>query len=101
MVMLNEHNIESFIRKNRNAFSVYRPPENHQDKFFMKLNRSFRHIISIVPYLIRVGIGTIVIFIASIVVWNNAIRKDRNIITLKDKITLVINRIIPMEQKNK
>jgi hypothetical protein len=100
MVMLNENNIESFIRKNRNAFSAYRPPENHQDKFFMKLNRRIRHIISIVPYLIRVAIGTLIIFIASIMVWNNYIRKDRDRITLKEKVTLVLKKLTPSSAKD-
>jgi hypothetical protein len=85
--------IEDFIRENRDKFSVYRPSENHLEKFLSKINFRIRQIISIVPYLIKVAVTTVIIFIASVVIWNNYIRKDRNEITLKNKITLVINRI--------
>jgi hypothetical protein len=93
MVMLNEENIESFIRENKAKFSVYRPPEGHLEIFLFKLNYRIRHIISIVPYLIRVAVATVIIFASSIIVWNNYIRKDRHEITLKNKICVVINRL--------
>jgi hypothetical protein len=93
MVKLNEDSIESFIRSNKDKFGVYRPPDNHAEKFLFKLNYQIRKIISIVPYLIRVAVATIIIFIASISVWDNFLRKDRNEITLRNKISLVINKI--------
>ena len=92
--MLNEDSIENFIRDNKDKFGVYRPPDNHLEKFLFKLNCRIREIISIVPYLIRVAVVTVIIFIASIAIWNNFIRKDRHEITLKNKISLVINKII-------
>jgi hypothetical protein len=85
--------IEDFIRDNKDKFSVYRPSESHLDTFLSKINFRIRHIISIVPYLIKVSVATVIIFIASVVIWNNYIRNDRNEITLKNKITLVINQI--------
>jgi hypothetical protein len=91
--MLDGDSIEDFIRENKEKFDVYRPPENHLEKFLMRLNYSIRHIMSITPYLLRLGIATILIFAASILVWNNFIRKDRNEISLKNKISVVINRI--------
>ena len=93
MTRLTEDNIESFIRKNKEQFEVYHPPENHLDKFWLKLTLSIRQVISIVPYLTRVAIATVLIFIASVIVWNNFIRKDREIMSLGDKITLVFYRL--------
>jgi hypothetical protein len=93
MVMLNEDSIEDFIRDNKDKFGVYRPPDNHLEKFLFKLNYKIREIINIVPYLLRVGVVTVIIFIASIVAWNNFIRKDRQQITLRNKISLVITKI--------
>jgi hypothetical protein len=93
MAKLNEDNIEIFIRENKDKFGIYRPPDSHLEKFLFKLNYRLRHIISIVPYLIRVSIATIIIFLASILIWNNYIRKDRNEVTLRNKISLVIHKI--------
>jgi hypothetical protein len=93
MAKLNEDNIEIFIRENKDKFGIYRPPDSHLEKFLFKLHYRLRHIISIVPYLIRVTIATIIIFLASILIWNNYIRKDRNEVTLRNKISLVIHKI--------
>jgi hypothetical protein len=93
MVRLNEDSIESFIRENKDKFNVCHPPDKHLEKFFLILNLRLRHIINIVPYLIRVAVATVIIFLASILIWNNYIRKDRDEITLLNKITLVINKI--------
>jgi hypothetical protein len=91
--MFNEDTIETFIRKNKEKFCVYHPSESHLERFLFKTKYRIRHFISIVPYLIRAAIATVIIFIASIIIWNNYIRKDRHEITLKNKISLVINRI--------
>jgi len=91
--MQNADNLEKFIRENRDKFGVYRPPDGHMENFLFKLNYRIRHMINIVPYLLRVAIGTIIIFVASILVWNNYIRKDRNEITLGIKISMVIKQI--------
>ena len=50
-------------------------------------------MISIVPYLIRLAIASILIFTASIIIWNNYIRKDSHEISLGNKITLVVKKI--------
>ena len=91
----NEDTIETFIRENKDRFGIYRPSDNHMDKFLFKIRHRIRQFISIVPYLIRVAFATVIIFIASIITWNNYIRKDRHEITLKNKISLVINKITP------
>jgi len=88
--MTNNDNIEKFIRENRDKFAVDQPHNNHMEKFLTKLNTKILHIISIVPYLIRVAIVTVLIFTASLLIWNNYIRKDRHEITLRNKITSVI-----------
>jgi hypothetical protein len=93
MVRLSEENIEEFIRKNKSKFEVYPPPDKNMDRFFLKLNYHIKHMISIVPYLIRVTIATVIIFTVSVIVWNNYIRKDRYEISLGKKITLVIERV--------
>ena len=93
MVMLNENNIENFIRENKNQFEVYFPPVSHLEKFLFKLNYRIKHIVNIVPYLIRVAVVTVTIFISSIIVWNNYIRKDREEISLRDKITGINDKV--------
>jgi hypothetical protein len=92
-VKYNEESIESFIRQNKEKFGVYHPPDGHMEKFLFKIKYRIRYIINIVPYLIRLGIASILIFTASIIVWNDYIRKDRHEISLKNKITLVIKKI--------
>jgi hypothetical protein len=89
MKELDEDNLENFIRQNREKFDVYRPPENHLNKFLVRLQLKVKQVISIVPYLVRVAIVTVIIFTASIIVWNNYIRKDRHEVTLKQKIVNV------------
>jgi hypothetical protein len=93
MVMLNEDTIEKFIRENKDKFSVYRPPDSHLEIFLFKINNRIRHIINIIPYLIRVAVATVIIFVASIIIWNNYIRKDRHEVTLRNKISLIITKI--------
>ena len=85
--------IESFIRENKEKFEAEGPPENHMDRFLLKLNQRIRHIINIVPYLVKVAVATVLIFAVSIIGWNNFIRKDRHEISLKNKTSIVINRI--------
>jgi len=92
MPSINEKNIENFIRKNKDIFGDYRLPDNHLERFMYKLNNRIRNIISIVPYLIKVTIATIIIFAASIIIWNNYIRKDRHDITLRNKISFIVSK---------
>ena len=93
IVMVKKDNIEKFIIENREKFIQYNPPESHMEKFLLKLDLRLRHVISIVPYLIRVALITATIFIGSVLIWNNFIRKDRDEISLGNKISLVIEKI--------
>lgn len=83
-------NIEDFIRDHKDEFNTQFVDERHEDKFLVKLSRRFKKIISIVPYLIRVFIVAIIVFTASIYVWNSYLRKDRHEITLKQKIENIV-----------
>jgi len=85
-------NLEKMIWENRSMFDNETPPENHEEKFLFKLKLKFKELVSIVPYLIRVAIVTVIVFVASIIVWNNCIRKDRHEVTLKQKIENVFKR---------
>ena len=85
-----EEEIEQFILDNRDKFPSCNLPDRHEDKFLRKLAERFKKIISIVPYLIRVAAATVIIFILSIWSWNLWIRKDRNEVTLKQKIENII-----------
>jgi hypothetical protein len=91
--MHNSDAIEKFIRENRDKFSDYGPQDSHMEKFLFRLNNKIRQINSIVPHLIKVAVVTVAFFLASVIIWNNHIRKDRDVISLKDKISLVINQI--------
>lgn len=93
MVRLNENSLEKFIRSNRDEFNASDPADNHMDKFFFRLRYGISHFVSIVPHLVRVAVMTMIVFTASVVVWNTFIRKDRHEITLGEKITLVITKI--------
>lgn len=82
--------IEDFIRENKEKFDENFINEHHEEKFLIKLVNRFKKIINIVPYLLRVLVVTIIIFILSIWVWNSYIRKDRHEVTLKEKINNVL-----------
>ena len=94
MGTLNQDNIERFISENRDKFGDYNPPENHLNKFLYKLNARIKHFISIVPYLVKVAVATSVIFVASLLIWNNFLRKDRDAISLGDKVSLEFYRLV-------
>jgi hypothetical protein len=85
--------IEDIMVENRYIINDKLPSPNHEEKFLSKLQRRFRKLISIVPYLLWVLLVTILINIIGIIVWNNFIRKDRHEITLKEKVTNIINKI--------
>jgi len=94
MGTLNQDTLEKFISENRDKFGDYNPPENHSNRFLFKLNQRIKQLISIVPYLVKVAVVTVVISIASLLVWNNFIRKDRDAISLRDKVSLEFYRLL-------
>jgi hypothetical protein len=54
------------------------PSENHEEKFLTKLQSRFKEYVSITPYLVKVAIVTIVIFIASGLMWYSFLRPDKD-----------------------
>lgn len=86
--------IETFIRENRDKFTVYNPPVNHTKKFLLRLNLRMRHFISIAPHLARVALVTLIIFAASFLVFNNFIKREPAFINAKVKITLLIRDLL-------
>lgn len=86
-----EENIETFIIDNREKFDRYDPSTYHSDHFLNMLHNKFKKLISIVPYLVRVGIATIAIFAISIWLWHAYIRHDKHVVAVKHKIENVIN----------
>ncbi len=64
-----EDQLEKFIRDNKDKFDIYHPDPAHNQHFLKKLLNKFREVISIVPYLVKVGIATILIFALSFLIW--------------------------------
>jgi len=64
-----EEELEKFIRDNKDKFDVYQPEPNHNQHFLNKLINKFKEVINIVPYIVKVGIATILIFILSFLLW--------------------------------
>ena len=78
-----EQELEKFIRKNKDQFDVYQPDPRHNQQFLEKLINKFKKVISIVPYLVKVGIATILIFFLSFLVWKTFIAPPLTHISLK------------------
>jgi hypothetical protein len=78
-----EEELEKFIRDNKDKFDVYQPEPDHNQHFLNKLFNKFKEVISIVPYLVKVGIATILIFILSFGVWKIYIAPPLTRISLK------------------
>jgi len=69
MKKLEEEELEKFIRENKDKFDVNEPESNHDQHFLNKLINKFKEVINIVPYLVKVGLATILIFILSFFIW--------------------------------
>jgi len=78
-----EQELEKFIRDNKDKFDIYQPEPNHNQHFLNKLINRFKEVINIVPYLAKVGIATILIFILSFLVWRTYICPPLTHISLK------------------
>ncbi|MCX6260920.1 MAG: hypothetical protein NTY95_08785, partial [Bacteroidia bacterium] len=78
-----DEELEKFIRDNKDKFDVYQPESNHNQHFLNKLINKFKEVINIVPYLVKVGITTILIFILSFLLWRTYICPPLSHISLK------------------
>jgi hypothetical protein len=73
MKNLEEQELEKFIRDNKEKFDVYQPEPDHDQHFLNKLIKKFKEVVNIVPYIVKVGIATILIFILSFLLWRTYI----------------------------
>jgi hypothetical protein len=69
MKKLDEKELEKFIRENKDKFDIYEPESSHNQHFLKKLINKFREVINIVPYLVKAGLATIMVFIISFLLW--------------------------------
>jgi hypothetical protein len=69
MKIQEEEDLEKFIRANKDKFDIYEPESGHNQHFFNKLINKFKAVINIVPYLVKLGLATILIFIFSFLIW--------------------------------
>lgn len=83
MKNLEEEELEKFIRDNKNKFDIYQPKPNHDQHFLNKLIKKFKEVINIVPYLVKVGVATVLIFILSFLVWRTYISPPLTRISFK------------------
>jgi len=80
-------NIEDIIRENKDLFNGAEPSEGHFRRFEMKLQMRFSTGTikrSIVPYLLKAAVVTLLVTLSSLWTWDNFIRPDRNKMTLGD-----------------
>jgi hypothetical protein len=77
--------IEDIIRNNRDFFEEKEPSEGHFDRFSVKLeirSNSRANKRSIVPYLLRAAVVTLLVTLSSLWTWDHFIRKDTGRMTL-------------------
>ena len=80
-------NIEELIRSSKDFFEEAEPSEGHLERFNRKLEIRFgaRTIKrSIVPYLLKAAVVTLLVTLSSLWTWDHFIRSDRNRMTLGD-----------------
>lgn len=72
-------NIEDIIRENRDLFEDREPIEGHLDRFNWKLEKRLHSNAirrSIVPYLLRAAVVTLLVTLSSLWAWDHFIRTD-------------------------
>jgi hypothetical protein len=78
-------NIEDIIRSNKDFFDEAEPSIGHLERFNRKLESRFGTGIikrSIVPYLLKAAVVTLLVTLSSLWTWDHFIRSDRNRMTL-------------------
>jgi hypothetical protein len=79
--------IDEIIGNNRDHFDGKEPSEGHFERFEMKLERRFHgrgQKTSIVPYMLRAAVVTLLITLSSLWIWDNFIRPGSRRMTLGD-----------------
>jgi hypothetical protein len=78
-------NIDEIIRNNRDLFEGNEPMDGHLDRFNWKLEKRLHSGSvkrSIVPYLLKAAVVTVLVTLSSLWTWDNFIRKDNQGMTL-------------------
>ena len=83
MKSLREEELEKFIRDNKEKFDISEPESDHGQHFLKKLVKKFKEVINIVPYLVKVGLATILVFFLSFLIWRAYICPPLTRISLK------------------
>ena len=73
-----EEELEKFIKENRDKLIKSKPTAGHEIKFMTKLQLRVKSFIDLTPYLVKVAIVTVIIFIASSLIWYSFFRIDKN-----------------------
>jgi len=80
--------IEEIIRSNRDFFEAGEPSKGHLERFSRKLELRFGSMTpvkrSIVPYLLKAAVVTLLVTLSSLWTWDNFIRPDRTRMALGD-----------------
>jgi len=78
-------NIDDIIRSNKDFFEDAEPSEGHMERFNRKLEMRFQVATvkrSIVPYLLKAAVVTLLITLSSLWTWDHFIRSGSNKMTL-------------------
>jgi len=78
-------NIEDIIRNNKDFFEDAEPSEGHFERFNRKLELRFQKNApkkSIVPYLLKAAVVTLLVTLSSLYTWDNFIRPENSRMTL-------------------
>jgi hypothetical protein len=78
-------NIEEIIRNNKDFFEDAEPSEGHMERFNRKLEKRFQVTAvkrSIVPYLLRAAVVTLLITLSSLWTWDHFLRPSSSRMTL-------------------
>jgi hypothetical protein len=79
--------IEELIRDNRDYFEDQEPAEGHLERFSRRLEIISQKVTvkrSIVPYLLKAAVVTLLVTLSSLWTWEHFLRSDRNRMSLGD-----------------
>jgi len=79
-------NIEQIIKENRSFFDGAEPAEGHFERFEWKLEKRLHSGVkrSILPYLLRAAVVTLLVTLSSLWTWDHFLRPDKDRMALGD-----------------
>lgn len=109
--------IDDILRENRDFFDGAEPSEGHFERFNMKLEERFSsHVVkrSIVPYLLKAAVVTLLVTLSSLWTWDHFLKPGRDRMTLGQvspqykevenyyvhQVNLMENEIVNVDLKN-